>query len=168
MKKRNWLIAAGAALAVIAAFCLWYTRPLTFEQLCPGLDREKGDMLSASYNAAVTHPDGKVDTGFGSLNSEKDSPILGELFQILDRYTYRRSLTSFLPRPKAMTFRRRPAAWYVAVSGGFSLRLSTAAGRLELGYSGGSEELSLWCGVSDFEAFEQEVYDLLIAYTPEG
>lgn len=52
--------------------------------------------------------------------------------------------------------------------GGFSLRLCTFSGRLDLSYADGRGELSLRCSVSGLEGLEQEASCLLTENAPEA
>ena len=46
--KRRRLITAAAVILVLAAAWLWYTRPMTLERLCPGVDLSQCTEIRAS------------------------------------------------------------------------------------------------------------------------
>ena len=166
MKKKLWIPLAVIVL-LLTALWLWYSRPMTFRQLCPGVEQHKLDSMSALWSAQKTQANGKVDTAFSSANFSASDFDIEELFLILDAYTYRRSLKSLLPRGNGVTtFNHRPFSWDLAVGGGASLQLSTVTGILDLRYHDNNNDLSVWCKVSDMEAFEQEVYQLITENAP--
>ncbi len=101
MKKRNWLIAAGAALAVIIAFCLWYTRPRSWGSLTGPVTDEV-----ASLSGGVTElyrqtaDDGRINSGFRSWliqQEEAEGPATQAILDAFQSHSYRKSLRNLNP-----------------------------------------------------------------------
>ena len=96
MKKQKWALIAGIALALIAALCLWYTRP---QKLAAILGGWRPDSLSASASdpAPILTGDGQVvsNTDVWLLNGvTADDPALEEIWAALEEHTYRTPLSS--------------------------------------------------------------------------
>lgn len=101
-KKRR--IAMGCALsllAALAAFCLWYTRPRAWAEITG----EDAEVLFASLTMA--DPDWDADTAQEKLgylhwqikqNGPRREEAGEQLLQVLERYTFRASLNSLIPR----------------------------------------------------------------------
>ncbi|MDE6935506.1 MAG: hypothetical protein K2P26_07845 [Oscillospiraceae bacterium] len=92
-KRRILLGFAALLLAITAALCLWYSRPLTIEDLCPGLDLEKCTGVYAGYSAY----ENEISELYNriSLTPENGLTPLLELFQ--GRH-FRRSPFWWIPR----------------------------------------------------------------------
>ena len=112
LKKHPRAAGVCALALVLIAAALWYTRPVSFAELVPGLDRAAVTELSVH---AV--PDGG-EGPLVSLTLSGDDPLIGELFRLLDSYTFRRSLFGLLPRPSAAPVRDK----------GWDIRLDFADG----------------------------------------
>lgn len=95
MKKRKWLIAAGAALAVIAAFCLWYTH----------VSRNWADISHAgqisSLSWSIYYDDGKLQ-GYSTdqLEVQGTHPAAQAVISALEKHTYRADLVNLNPIPQ--------------------------------------------------------------------
>lgn len=159
---RRRILCAAVVLAALIGAALWYTRPMTLGELCPGLDQGKVTSLSSSCKVQETHSDGKVDTLFHSVNlyGEEAGEAIEELLQILNAQTYRRSLTSLLPRPQAYTSTEKsPFQWQFGLGGGLHLSMdSFFPHKLDLSYDYGENKTQVYCAVADQEAFYREVY----------
>lgn len=100
LKKKGFLL-AGAAAAVIALLCLWYTRPRTWVEIT-GDDAE---VLFASLTMA--DPDWEAETaeeklGYLHWQLRQEDPgfdeAAGAILQALEQRTFRASLDSLIPR----------------------------------------------------------------------
>lgn len=100
-KRRIRIGCAASLLAVLAAFCLWYTRPRTWVEITG----EDADVLFASL--IMADPDWDAETAAEKLgykywqipqNDPKREEAGGKLLQVLKRYTFRASLSSLMPR----------------------------------------------------------------------
>lgn len=95
MKKQKWALIAGIALALIAALCLWYTRP---QKLAAILDGWKPDSLSASVTDSTPVIKGdqvtsNIDTWL--LNgTEEETPAVEEIWSVLEGREYRAPISS--------------------------------------------------------------------------
>lgn len=102
-QKRNILIGIGAVLAVIALFCLWYTRPRSWRDIAAAQDEEITS-LAASLSVPFFHSDGSEPKfGWDIWNLDADQAkgaAIEAVTQTLDRHTYRASLGNLLSRFK--------------------------------------------------------------------
>lgn len=159
MKKKRWIPVLLAVLVLIGG--LYYTRPMTFDQLCPKLDRVNPGPLAGLYAVRETHPNGKVDSFSGTIALQKNDPLIAELFQILDSYTYRRSLTSLLPRFD--TAFRDVSEWYIHIrtENGDLYQLYPDSNKLVVECEG-----AFYCRAraNQPKAFEQAVYNFLMEH----
>lgn len=91
MKKK---IAVGVILIalLLVVGSLWYTRPMTVQQLCPELDLDRCSSITAHYEVVPSA------TGNDRLVLEGDSPAFAAVMAELRDRTFSRSLTSLLPR----------------------------------------------------------------------
>ena len=87
------VIAALAALA--AAFCLWYTRPMSFADLSPGVDLPSCDEIRIY---ATYHNGTPRDMDEYELTLTPEDPAFEPLLSLLEDQTYRRSLKNLLPQ----------------------------------------------------------------------
>ena len=162
---RRRILCAAVVLAALIGAALWYTRPMTLGELCPGLEWSEATSLSASLVVRETHPDGKVDTVFHSINlyGDESAEAIEGLFRILDAQTYRRSLTSLLPRTGEKTFTGyNPYRWDFILAGGLHFSMdSFFPHKLDLSYDYGGNKAQVYCTVVDQEAFCREVNLLL-------
>lgn len=98
MKKWKWPIAAGAALAVLAAFCLWYTRPRSWRDIA-GAQNEEITSLAASNVASYWRS--AEDFGFDVWKMDADQAegaAIEAVTRAFDGHSYRASLGNlFLP-----------------------------------------------------------------------
>ena len=173
--QRKYRIFLGTIILLILAG-LWYTRPLSFSQLCPGIDLAEPSSTFVIYDTSFTHPNGKVDSsmdGFGLLSSECPS-FFQELSQILERQAYHRRVTSLLPRWITDLYLYsddyKIEDWKVGISardGSWDLDVDTYGTRMWLTYQGGGVKRDVFCHAKDQRTFHQEVYDLLVRYKRE-
>ena len=96
MKKRTQIILA--VLAAILVFCLWYTRPRSFEELAGD-----GNMISVSVTAQISGVEkGKPYINIWTVNSQEDrNHVNTGIEEILKSCKYRVSLRSLFPFPSA-------------------------------------------------------------------
>lgn len=92
-RKRIFAIAA-AVLAVIALFCLWYTRPVSAEQVMGGMPVDNfSGILNESY---LKDGIGGFDTWLLKDGLDGGTPEYRETMDILGRATYRAHLRNLL------------------------------------------------------------------------
>lgn len=91
---QKFLIRLFLVLAVLLAglATLWYTRPMTLQQLCPELDLTQCSAITVYYEV-VPSAEGKE-----KLVLERGNPAFDTLWKELQDRTFSRSLTSLLPR----------------------------------------------------------------------
>ena len=131
-KKRVTLIVVLALVLAAAIFCLWYTRPMTFEQLMPGVT----DLSSCREIQIYAHyqPAGSPREESYNFTLTQDNPIFDQMLSLFEDQTYRRSLRSLLP-DNGQTHFRQPGdfRWIVSLGGYESITLadgSTGSGTL--------------------------------------
>ena len=100
-KRRIGIACALSLLAAAVAFCFWYSRPQTWTEIT-GVD---ADILYASLTRRA--PDWDAEPSMEKLKYEhwqvrQEDPRReeagGKLLQVLNRYTFRASLDSLVPR----------------------------------------------------------------------
>ena len=167
-KRSVRIICIAVAAAALAALALWYTRPMSFHQLCPNLDPSEIENMSSMVIIHDTHPDGKVDSKPIAINITKDNPAIQELLQILEEQTFHRSLTSLLFRLNTGLASLKGAyIWDIAMGGGCSFHISTGSSKLNVQYEDDAGRMALYCTIEDQEEFERTVYELLAANIQE-
>ena len=92
MKKRS-LVCLLLVLAVFLAgsAILWYTRPMTIQQLCPEVDLTQCSSITAYYEVVPSAEQERIVL-------EQSSPAFQAILKELQDRTFSRSLTSLLPR----------------------------------------------------------------------
>ena len=92
-RKKKWIILAAIAVA-LATFCLWYTRPVPFQNLIPGVELPPCQQIRvyASYEG-----EGGNREEYELTFTPEDSSFEPLLSLFADR-SYRRSLRNLLPR----------------------------------------------------------------------
>lgn len=88
-KRKRFIIAAVVVVLVMAAAWLWYTRPMTLERLCSGIDLSQCTEIRGSYS-----PPNSFDRHSVNLTPE-DEGFASLLAQFQDR-TFRRSVRGLL------------------------------------------------------------------------
>lgn len=172
MKKKWGLLIAGVVVVLLLAAGLWYTRPMTLEQLFPELDWSDSGGMSAVLTLRETHPDGKVDSGFAAVNLPAGDPAIAELLELLDT-RYHRSLLGLLPWVSAApAVDDDPYSWHLAVGGDSSslfVQCTEGGTYLDWSFYGSptAKRSSVLCGVQDQAAFERAVYDWLMGHRSE-
>ena len=91
--KKKWIILAAVAIA-LAAFCLWYTRPIPFQELIPGKELPPCQQLRvyASYEKDISQREEY------ELTITPEDPSFDPLLSLFTDRSYRRSLWNLLPR----------------------------------------------------------------------
>ena len=91
--KKKWIILAAVAIA-LAAFCLWYTRPVPFQELIPGTELPPCQQLRvyASYEKDISQREEY------ELTITPEDPSFDPLLSLFTDRSYRRSLWNLLPR----------------------------------------------------------------------
>lgn len=144
MTKKRTLIALFIA-AVLVIFCLWYTRPLSFEELAKGVEPAACQQIKvyAQYETGIDSYDSY------ELTLRPEDASFSPLLTLFEEQTYRRSLLSLLPRG-TWTHSTQPGdfKWEVILScdavaapdgstgSGDLLRFNNFYGRLEISYLG--------------------------------
>lgn len=88
-KRRRFIIAAVVIVLVLAAAWLWYTRPMTLERLCPGIELSQCTEIHGNFSLPNS-----FDRLSVSLTPE-DEGFTALLAQLQDR-TFRRSVRGLL------------------------------------------------------------------------
>lgn len=95
-KKKRIFIVLAIIAALAVAFCLWYTRPRTFDDLLDG--RTVTDLAAAGI--FMDNVNGKMESHSYSLSQTEQSKEAAQGFaEILSGSRYRASLRSFFPMP---------------------------------------------------------------------
>lgn len=167
-KKR--ILAALAIIAALVVFCLWYTRPITLEELYPGLDLSSCDeirILSAAYHPTSSAQDPE-EYQFTLSWGDPDFSLMLSKFQ---NRTFRRSLLDLLPRgtwthaPQAGDFKWALAlhfskAYSLPDGSGVSgdlIQFSDFYGKLELSHDGNT-----WrCTTAGMDQWLSDVMDVI-------
>ena len=91
--KKKWIILAAVTVA-LTAFCLWYTRPIPFQDLIPGAELPPCQQIRvyASYEKDISQRE-----EYELTITPEDSSFDPLLSLFTDR-SYRRSLRNLLPR----------------------------------------------------------------------
>lgn len=89
---RKWKIALGV-LAVVVIFCLWYTRPRSFDELVGGEEFQNFSIITHTTEASTTE---RIKE---SWQFDSHGEFGAELRDILQSCEYRVSLRSLLPFP---------------------------------------------------------------------
>ena len=96
MTKRKYVVLIVILVLALAltAFCLWYTRPMTFDHLSPEVD------LPACQEIRVdaTYHNASHDRDEYELTISPDDPAFDQLLSLLEHQTYRRSMRNLLPQ----------------------------------------------------------------------
>lgn len=95
-KKKRILIVLAVVAALAVAFCLWYTRPRTFEDLLDG--RAVTDLAVVGIHGYNDKGTARSDSYTLSQTNQGQEAAQG-LIQILSGSRYRTSLRSLLPLP---------------------------------------------------------------------
>lgn len=156
IKKHPRIVGLCALVLVIAAAVLWYTRPMGFSELTPGLER--GGVHSASCAYSMSFNDAGTPRSIaGALHPDGDDPLIDELFELFNSYTYRRKLRDRLENGLHIN-------WQLEFAGDCEMLMFDTDKGLYLSYSSGG----LLCSVSDYEQFRQEVFELLRSSDPDA
>lgn len=91
--KKKWIILAAIAVA-LTAFCLWYTRPIPFQDLIPGTDLSPCQQIRvyASYEKDISQREEY------ELTITPEDPSFDPLLSLFTDRSYCRSLRNLLPR----------------------------------------------------------------------
>lgn len=96
-RRKRILIAlcVVAVLALLAAiFCFWYTRPVSFADLSPGVDLPPCQEI----RIYATYYNGSQDLDDYELTITPEDPAFDQLLSLFEAQTYRRSLGNLLPQ----------------------------------------------------------------------
>lgn len=109
-KKKAVLIILAVTAALAVAFCLWYTRPRTFDGLLDG--RTVTDL--AATGVYMDNVKGKIESHSYSLSqTEQGKEAAQGLIQILSGSRYRVRLRSLLPLPDRISHSGNVPVLYV-------------------------------------------------------
>lgn len=92
--KKKWLLLAAIA-AVLTAFCLWYTRPVPFQDLIPGAELPPCHQIRV--HASYEREQGRQPEEY-QLTITPEDPSFDPLLSLFTGQSYRRSLGNLLPR----------------------------------------------------------------------
>ncbi len=162
--KKHPRIAGLCALAlVIAAAVLWFTRPMSFSSLTPGLDRGGVHSAAAAYSKSFNDA-GTPRSIAGALNLDGDDPIIDELFELFNSHTYRRRLSGLFGGESVSGH----INWSFVFAGDCEMLMCDTDSGLYLSYTAGGSSGSLRCSVSDYEQLRQDVFELLRSSDPDA
>ncbi len=159
------IICALAAFAVLAGLCfvLGYTRPMTLEQLCPGIRLEDCRAIQASFRRGQT---GEEIT----LTLQNGDTTFAQVTELMETASFRRSLLSLFPLGgKSHALQPEDFKWRLLLEfgdtqlpdgtrgSGMLIALNDFYGTLEVSYVG-----ETWrCDVSDLEEWRGAVMECL-------
>ena len=93
MRKRMRLIlCVGALLLAAAAVCIWYGRPMTLEEICPGMELEQCMGIKGSFS---TDQDRGLENNLSLLPEDE---AFSSLLERLQGQRFRRSPLWWMPR----------------------------------------------------------------------
>lgn len=96
MTKKRALIALSIATAVLVIFCLWYTRPRTFEDLLDG--RTITDFAASGCKFSIRNGIPHADA-FSIDCKQQGSQVIDDMAELMADSRYRVQLLSLLPLP---------------------------------------------------------------------
>ena len=96
MKKKITLIVLAVVILFLAAAGLWYTRPMTLEQLCPGIELSECVQLRVYFFQSAE--DRPASSGSDELTLTTEDPEFSALLGQFQGRTFRRSLLGLLPQ----------------------------------------------------------------------
>ena len=156
---------ALAAFAVLAGLCfvLGYTRPMTLEQLCPGIRLEECRAVRASFRRGNTGEE-------IPLTLQKDDAAFAQVTELLETASFRRSLLSLFPLGgKSHALQPEDFKWLLLLEfgdtqlpdgtqgSGVLVEINDFYGTLEVSYVG-----ETWrCSVSNQEEWRSAVMECL-------
>ncbi|WP_294455900.1 hypothetical protein [uncultured Allofournierella sp.] len=159
------IICALAAFAVLAGLCfvLGYTRPMTLEQLCPGIRLEDCRAIQASFRRGQT---GEEIT----LTLQNGDTAFAQVTELMEKASFRRSLLSLFPLGgKSHALQPEDFKWLLLLEfgdtqlpdgtqgSGMLIELNDFYGTLEVSYVG-----ETWrCSVSNQEEWRSAVMECL-------
>lgn len=97
MRKKIFAVCICAAVLLLAGLGLWYTRPMTLEQSCPGIDLSECREISISCSR-YTEEDGRGHYDQDTRDLLPGDPAFSAALELLQDRSFRRSLLSLLPR----------------------------------------------------------------------
>ena len=97
MRKKAFAVCICAAVLLLAGLGLWYTRPMTLEQSCPGIDLSECRGINISYSRYAAE-DGRGHYDQDTRTLLPDDPGFSAALELLQGRSFRRSLLSLLPR----------------------------------------------------------------------
>ena len=170
MKRKRAALVIAAVLAIAVISGLWYARPLTIEELCPGLDLAQCTGIYAAYSTY----DGRGLENRIALEPEEGLPPLLELFQ--DRQ-FRRSPLWWIPSGSKshrwqegefrwsidFEFQEAPVTDFSAASG-YLLSFNNFFGKLEMRFMGETRPVRM----TDQEQWLEDVLDCILALEPNN
>lgn len=156
---------ALAAFVVLAGICfsLVYTRPMTLEQLCPGIRLEECKAIQASFRRGQTGEERAVTLQAGDA-------AFSRVVELLETKTFRRSLLSLFPLGgKSHALQPEDFKWLLLLEfgdtqlpdgtqgSGALVEINDFYGTLEISYVG-----ETWrCSVSNQEEWRSAVMECL-------
>ena len=90
-KKSRFLLLLVLAVLLCGGAALWYSRPMTLQQLCPEVDLTQCSSITVYYEVVPSVEQKRIVL-------EQNSPAFQAILKELQDRTFSRSLTSLLPR----------------------------------------------------------------------
>lgn len=159
------ILCALAALAVLAGLCfvLGYTRPMTLEQLCPGIRLEECRAIRASFRRGNAGEE-------IAFTLQKDDAAFAQAIGLLETASFRCSLLSLFPLGgKSHALQPQDFKWLLLLEfgdtrlpdgtqgSGMLVELNDFYGTLEISYVG-----ETWrCSISDQEEWRGAMMECL-------
>ena len=173
-KKRGILIIALALVLAAAIFCLWYTRPLSFDQLSPDVDLPPCEEIQISANYAS---DGFPSHRYDLILTPED-PAFDQLLSLFEGQTYRRSLWNLLPQGAVQRHTLQPGdfLWAIhlggyadtqfpdgTIAGGYLLDINNFYGTVEVTFFGKTWRVN----IPDMDQWLADVMDIIMQFPAE-
>ena len=170
-KRRILLGFAALLLAITAALCLWYSRPLTVEELCPGVELDRCVGANIYFS---TYADKTLENRIELSPDDHQLPRLLELFQ--GRTFSRSPLWWFPSGTRTHPWRDGDFRWSIDLSfqdasvpgsstaAGNLLHFNNFFGELEMRFMGETRPVS----TADQEHWLEEVLDIIQTSEPNS
>ncbi len=162
-KRRTGLYIALGICAIVLLFWCMYSRPLSLDYLCKGLDLSTADRVQYTYAIAETES-GRLSSDYVTVTLESGDPAINRILHELNDTAYRRKLSSFLPETaQTHLLKEGDFSWEITVTGDFLLRVNNFYGKIEVDYETKTSSKHWVCSIDD-EAWLQNVLNLLTAH----
>lgn len=157
-----------AVLSALVISYLWYTRPMTLEELYPELDTSAPGNVFVQCFFDQDHP--RYDELAVSFELEGDHPAVQEILSLVMQMRFHRKLINLAPVLKE-THAGMPRDWKIFYSGslhGLVVGWHYAnSSWIDLNFQMDGQWVELRCRADDQEWFAREIYGLLEANIPD-